>query len=275
MCAILPKFERFILVGDEKQLPAVVVQSENQCKVELPELLDAGFSQLNLSLFERILANCQRNHWDYAFEMLSYQYRTHETVAEFINRYFYHKLVAGSERQKSKNAVFENINPDFLAKNRLIFIESEKEKYVKVNKSEARAVVFLLERIREALGENFGTQSVGVITPYRAQIAEITALLDDDLRSKVTIDTVERYQGSERDIIIISMAVNAEKMMENVQCLNADKTTDKKLNVALSRAREQVILLGNSAVLRKGIFYDKLLDFIECHLTIKDLGIKP
>ncbi|NJL13022.1 MAG: hypothetical protein HC913_08520 [Microscillaceae bacterium] len=83
------------------------------------------------------------------------------------------------------------------------------------------------------------------------------------MRQMVSIDTVERYQGSERDIIIISMAVNHPAQMKLLQAFNADESVDKKLNVALSRAREQLILLGNPTCLSFGKFYREWLRYIK------------
>jgi DNA replication ATP-dependent helicase Dna2 len=273
LCGILPFFQRFILIGDEKQLPAVVQQNDWEAEVRDEILLNAGFRGLQISLFERLLRNAQSKSWHFAYEMLSYQYRTHEQIASFINAKFYDdRLLPGCDWQKDNEPVFpEGSAPDFLRRNRLIFIESQKEKKEKVNKGEAIAVKTLLMLLRNALGEEFSENSVGVITPFRAQIAEINLLLDDELRQKVTVDTVERFQGSERDFIIISTAVNSRNAAEMLQCLNFEKTVDKKLNVALSRARKSLMLVGNPVFLMCAKFYAELIAEIPCKMKIEDL----
>jgi len=267
LVGILPNFKRFILIGDEKQLPAVVTQPLHFCKVENDELNAIGIYNLSHSLFERLLLNAQNKGWHHAYTMLDTQYRTHEDIAQFISKEFYKTLQIGSARQKEP---FSRFNPNSndvleaqLAKGRLQFWESPQEPHFKFHQAEASAIVKILQTIRRVYGADFTTDTVGVITPYRAQMAEIFKQLDDELRYFVTVDTVERYQGSERDIILISMAVNHRAQMRNLQALNHNQTVDKKLNVALSRAREQLIILGSPKVLDEGVFYKKLLSSVE------------
>ncbi len=271
ICGILPKFERYILIGDEKQLPAVVSQPSFRCQAQSELLQKNGIHDLSISVFERLLENAQSNDWWECYAMLSTQFRTHRDIAGFISKKFYKILDIGSDRQTEKWNFFDNNFPtkntevkDFLNSKRVLFINSPKEETHKINKFEAKKIIELLEIIREnakAKG-NFSAETVGVITPYRAQIAEIYSLFDDELRKMVTVDTVERYQGSERDIIIISLAVNHPLQMRNLQSLNTQKTVDKKLNVALSRAKEQLILLGNEEILLKnGGFYRDFLEY--------------
>lgn len=308
ICGILPRFKRYILIGDEKQLPAVVSQPSFRCQAQNPLLKEVGIEDLSVSVFERLLNNAQQQHWDDCYAMLSTQFRTHKEIAGFISKKFYKTLDIGSEKQTEgwgffrndffiKKVVFsENIflnkkefsdtnqeNEKLMLKNqlsknenlknlknllvskRLIFLPSPQETTHKINKYEAQKVIELLDLIRQNAKEkgSFSPNTVGVITPYRAQIAEIYGLFDDELRQNVTVDTVERYQGSERDIIIISLAVNHALQMRNLQALNTQKTVDKKLNVALSRAKEQLILIGNVDILKKDSgFYGEFLQYV-------------
>ncbi len=267
LCGILPKFKRFILVGDEKQLPAVVTQATDLQTVNNSSLKEIGISDLSISMFERLLINAQKNNWNGAFAMLSRQFRTHEDVLAFFGREFYdNKLFIGSERQKEKldfyDANARNNMEKLLASNRCLFLPTTTEKNAKYNKQEAQLVSLIISVITNSLKKQgkLTSQSIGVITPYRAQIAEINALLSPEMREIITVDTVERYQGSERDIIIMSMAVNYGSQLTNLQSFNATQTVDKKFNVALSRAKEQIIILGNEELLQKGKFYKKWLD---------------
>ncbi len=268
LCGILPRFRRFILIGDEKQLPAVVTQPANFCETEAEDLAQIGLSNLSSSVFERLLLNAQQKQWHHCYAMLSTQFRTHEDIAGFINQEFYKKLKIGSEKQREALNLYDpqSTNPieQALSQSRLLFVPSVVEKNIKFHQGEAQKVRQLLDIIRNAFAqrEGFTAESVGVITPYRAQIAEIYKLLDDELKQKVTVDTVERYQGSEREVIIISMAVNHPALMKNLQSLNLDQSVDKKLNVALSRAKEQIILLGNENILSLGKYYKTLLSYI-------------
>lgn len=110
---------------------------------------------------------------------------------------------------------------------------------------------------------------MGVIVPYRNQIAvirkeieqlEIPALLD------ISIDTVERYQGSQRDIIIYSFTVQNPYQLDflTANCIIEDgHVIDRKLNVALTRARKRLILTGNETILRQNYLFSNLIDYIK------------
>ena len=278
LCGILPKFKRFILIGDEKQLPAVVTQPSKLCQAKSPLLHEIGIEDLSQSVFERLVENAEKRNWNNCVAMLSTQYRTHQDIAEFISTEFYKTLKAGSERQFEKMNYY---NPDsedelekFLGQKRVLFIPTKSEKGTKFHSEEADKVVELLRSIQRVFGDDFDEETVGVITPYRAQIAQIYQRLDENLRKQVTVDTVERYQGSERKIIILSMATNHAAQMRFLQSLNHKQTVDKKLNVALSRAKEQLILLGNPEVLMAGKFYGKFLEWVENTKQINSVSIK-
>ncbi len=269
LCAILPRFRRFILIGDEKQLPAVVTQSSRQCQVDDPTLQAIQLSDLRTSVFDRLLRNAQQKQWPQVWDMLKVQFRTHEQIAGFISREFYQDLQIGSEGQKEALSFYDAPSSDpwerRLSVSRMLFIASSPTSPLKYHPEEAETVVQILSAIRGIFShkDNFDPLSVGVITPYRAQIAEIQKRMDAPMRTMVTVDTVERYQGSERRIIILSMALNHPALMENLQALDPEERLDKKLNVALSRAKEQFILLGNPQILSTGKFYKRLLAYIQ------------
>lgn len=265
LSGILPSFQRFILIGDEKQLPAVVTQSAQQRMTDKEILKAIHLQDLGQSLFERLLLNAQEKNWQDCYAMLSYQFRTHQDIAQFINQYFYKTLKIGSPRQEEGFHLFDAHSEDELEQQlslgRLLFSPTKSRLGFKSNVEEAQKVLKLLNTIRrvfQAKG-SFDENTVGVITPYRAQIAEIDNLLDEELRKMISIDTVERFQGSEREIIIVSMVASSAVQMENLQSFDTLQTVDRKLNVTLSRAREQLIFLGNPAILQEGIFYRELL----------------
>jgi DNA replication ATP-dependent helicase Dna2 len=267
LCGIAPQFQRFVMIGDEKQLPAVVTQTPIHCQTDNQFLKEIGLEDLSTSVFERLIKNAKKNNWENCYAMLSTQFRTHEDIAQFISKEFYKTLRVGSEKQKEKWTFFDknssNLLEKKLATSRILFFETEKENAAKLNRKEAEKVVEIVQIIKKNAEKKgiFTTETVGVITPYRTQIAEIYSLLDKQTREMVTVDTVERYQGSEREFIILSMAVNYPAQMKNLQGNNVE--VDKKLNVALSRAKEQLIILGNEKILREGFWYAKLLDFIK------------
>lgn len=266
LCGIVTAFKRFILIGDERQLPAVLTQQKELAVAQSESLKAAGFEDLSLSVFERLLRRAKRNNWARAYAMLEVQYRTHQDVAGFISKEFYRTLRPGSERQHAVWETFAKLASTSpraaqLHRSRVVYIPSPSASSIKYHLGEVEIVIEILQLIQKAYGESFNDNTVGVITPYRAQIAEIRKRLPADLAERVTVDTVERYQGSERDIILYSLAVTSPGMMEHLQAFDPEETVDKKLNVALSRAREQIVLIGQKNMLQHGKFYKKFLAY--------------
>lgn len=130
----------------------------------------------------------------------------------------------------------------------------------------------LLKTIHTLSGTSFDpSKTVGVIVPYRNQIAMIRQeinRLDIPSLIPISIDTVERYQGSQRDIIIYSFTVQNRYQLDFLtsNCFVEDgKVIDRKLNVALTRARKQLIITGNEAILRQHTLFKDLIDDMPRH----------
>ena len=135
-----------------------------------------------------------------------------------------------------------------------------------MNQTEARWVASLLQHLKVRYGTGFSKGTVGVVTPWRAQISLIRELIaGDDALQDINIDTVERFQGSENDIIIVSLAVYHAAQVQTLQCLGQFSweeehiEVDRKLLVTLSRARKQVIILGHEPVLKDSMHYRRML----------------
>lgn len=224
---ILAAVNRFILIGDEKQLPAVVVQNERGAVVKNENFSEIHLTDLRISLFERLLRCCTANGWTDGFGMLTRQARMHNDIQRFPSKLFYdRRLETMNEWQHSEynskdsrtdlphySAEEEgySLPADIIEKirtKRMMYIPSKREHRPKVHRGEAEIAATIVSHIAKWYGDAFTSTTLGVITPFRAQIAEIYSLLPIELRPLVTIDTVERYQGSERDIIILSCAVS-------------------------------------------------------------------
>ena len=107
-------------------------------------------------------------------------------------------------------------------------------------------------------------KSIGIITPYRAQIAQIRQqlMIENIDVDNLTIDTVERYQGGARDIILISLCTNNLSQLDSLVSLS-EEGVDRKLNVALTRARKHLVILGNRQLLMSNTIYGDLIKSIE------------
>jgi len=278
LVGLLSDFERFILIGDHKQLPAVVVQDAHLSAVSDEALRALGLENLNNSLFERLYKRCRENKWTWAYDRLSHQGRMHADIMEFPNRLFYEgalrtlpESVPGAQRQnvplQCGRFVPENSLESFIAGHRLVFIPTradDRSATLKTNVHEARmaaTVLSIIKKIYAANDKEIAGQTVGIITPYRAQIAQILKETreTDFPEDCLTVDTVERYQGGARDVIILSLCTNELRQMHTLVSLS-DEGVDRKLNVALTRAREQIIILGNDKILKTNEIYRKLIE---------------
>ncbi len=263
----LKYFKKWIFIGDENQLPAVVVQSENDSKCDDTILNDLSLKNFRESLFYRLKKNAIKKSWDDCFGTLKFQYRMHADIAEFPKREFYkNKLEESEDSQREKIPNYESFNNNplniLLTKSRVVFVPSKVDLRSKINDEEAKLVAETVKHIATVFGNDFNpNETVGVITPFRAQIANIRNHLDNKLQN-ITIDTVERFQGSERKIIIVSFAVKSTTQLGAIQSLN-DEGVDRKLNVAITRAKDHLILIGSEDVLIKDKTFKKLIKFIK------------
>ena len=274
--------ERFILIGDHKQLPAVVQQQDTlEAEETNNSLKDIHLLSCANSLFERlILTERAAGRTDF-IGTLHKQGRMHPDIADFANRKFYAReqlecvpLAHQLEQTLTYNETSEDETDDVLKAHRMIFIPSKPCRQLniseKVNTEEARIITDLLRRLYRQLGNNFDPQkSVGVIVPYRNQIAmirkEIEKLGIPELE-EISIDTVERYQGSQRDIILYSFTIQSRYQLDFLTAntfYEDGQPIDRKLNVAITRARKQLILTGNEQTLRHNQLFAELIDYIK------------
>ena len=274
--------DRFILVGDHKQLPAVV-QQQGEADVEetLSVLENIHLSSCANSLFERlILTERAAGRTDF-IGTLHKQGRMHPDIADFANRKFYAKeqlecvpLAHQLETELAYNKESEDALDNALKAHRMIFIPSMPCKQLniseKVNTDEAQIIADLLRRLYRQMSKDFDPQkSVGVIVPYRNQIAMIRKeieRLEIPALEGISIDTVERYQGSQRDVILYSFTIQSRYQLDFLTAntfYEEGQPIDRKLNVAITRARKQLILTGNESTLRQNQLFAELIDYIK------------
>ncbi|MBR5612439.1 MAG: DNA helicase, partial [Bacteroidaceae bacterium] len=249
---------KFVLIGDHKQLPAVVLQSKEESEVFDERLRQIGLLNLKDSLFERLYRYHLSEGDSLALDMLCRQGRMHPAVASFPNQAFY----AGRLEPVGLPHQLEEISTP------VIFIPSQRDVdglSGKTNRYEARMVADWAERVWMESQDTFdANRTLGVVTPYRSQIA----LIRKELQAKgipalldISVDTVERYQGSERDVIIYSFCVNHRYQLKFLPNLTEENGVqiDRKLNVALTRARKRLIVMGVAEILKENPIYNRFL----------------
>ena len=292
---LLAKLGKFVMIGDNKQLPAVVQQSPLDSVVEEPILKEIGLTDCRHSLFERLLS--------YVAEIpdclgtLHCYGRMHPIAAEWPNTMFYRdedlrpvplqhqkeqypygdpkKLLEALSKRVSQLIAKDSIS--LLLRERMLFVDIIPDDDLsdsKSNKAEATVCGKLTNAIAALFGKDFDAlKSIGIIVPYRNQISlirsEIVRYGGEAFADSITIDTVERFQGSQRDVILFSCTVSQHYQMEFLTSNTftaVQRTThegydvDRKLNVALTRARKQMIVIGNAALLASVPLYKSLID---------------
>ena len=313
----VPAIRKFVLIGDHKQLPAVVQQKEEVSKVYEPLLNDILLSDCRLSLFERLLKKYAHN--DDVVYMLRKQGRMHQDIALFPNIAFYngqlevvplpHQLAPLPQRHNPSSKPTDrhdsgNLSSllrqpssllpptsltSLLQTQRIAFIatqQPEDSPSDKVNLVEAEMIAATVAKIYE-IEQPYGfdpDKTVGVIVPYRNQIAAVrkaiaqqqnksslftlhSSLENHSPLDSITIDTVERFQGSQRKYILYGFTVQQYYQLNFLTNNQFFDTTDgsivdRKLNVAMTRAEEHLIMFGNAELLANNLTFAKLIDFL-------------
>ena len=272
--------DKFVLVGDYKQLPAIAQQSAEEAAVTDLLLRNIGLEDCRNSLFERLYKSSP----DTCRSILHKQGRMHPAIAEFPNQTFYYweQLESVPLPHQLEETPYEaGLTPQdaidqLLLERRMGFIPAEAPDHLtcsdKTNPNEARIVATLLGHIYRLTESRFDpNRTIGVIVPYRNQIAMIRkeiARLQLPALQDISIDTVERYQGSQRDIIIYSFTIQNFSQLNFLTANTFQEGNfliDRKLNVALTRARKQLLLTGNPHILGANITFYKLMEYIRLH----------
>ena len=272
-----PAIGRFVLIGDHKQLPAVVQQSEEESRVADPLLLDIAVSDCRQSLFERLIRWEERCGRTQFVGTLRRQGRMHPDIAAFPNRMFYARQrlePVPCQHQLDTELHYDlpsaDALDDLLKQRRVLFLPTAEEA-AEPMEAEAALVADLLRRVHRFYGAGFDPdKTVGAIVPYRSQIALIRQQLERlgiaELQ-RVSIDTVERYQGSQRDVIVYSFAVSHAYQLDFLTAnstVEDGRTIDRKLNVAMTRARKQLVMTGRASLLRENKIFRELIDEYGC-----------
>lgn len=242
------KAGRVILAGDHCQLPPTV------------KSIMALKGGLGKTLMERIVENKPET-----VTLLKMQYRMNEQIMKFSSEWFYHGMVE-SAPTVSHRGILDYDTP-------MMWIDTAecdgKEEFVgenfgRINRAEAQLTLQTLQQYLEKIGKQRILEEsidVGIISPYRAQVQ----LLRKELRKReffrpyrhlLTVNTVDGFQGQERDIILISLVRSNDG--GDIGFLR----DLRRMNVAITRARMKLIILGSSETMTSHPFYKKLYEYV-------------
>ncbi|MEP3390658.1 MAG: AAA domain-containing protein [Reichenbachiella sp.] len=241
------KSNRVIFAGDHCQLPPTIKSFE------------AAKAGLEVTLFEKAI---QRNQAD---TMLQEQYRMHEDIMNFSSRLFYKDQLMANEMVKNWKVFSEDQTVEFIDTAGCgYFEEVDPETRSSFNKEEADLLFKHLTNYLmslDAMGKADELTSVGIISPYKAQVVnmqeQLAAMeLEESMVNKLAVNTIDSFQGQERDVIYISLV----RSNENGEIGFLSDT--RRMNVALTRARKKLVVIGDSATIGQHPFYEKFLDYI-------------
>ena len=233
------KADKVIMAGDPFQLPPTVKSQE------------AAKLGLTTTLLEKAITRLPE------VSLLKVQYRMHERIMEYSNRIFYQNALTSHADNQYRGLAEEEIVVEFVDTAGCGYEEEAGDDGQSLqNKEEAR----LMDRHFKALLSRYTSAcSVGILSPYRAQVR----LLQEGTQSgygaqvDVTVNTIDSFQGQERDIIYISLVRSNDR--SEIGFLK----DYRRMNVAMTRARKKLVMIGDSATLGKDTFYEGLLEMIE------------
>lgn len=243
------KADRVVLAGDHCQLPPTI------------KCFEAAKGGLSETLMQHIA-----ERWPETVSLLTMQYRMHEDIMQFSSKIFYNGALTASPEIGKRTILSLDYPMVWYNTEALNFREESSEQTLsRINKSEADMLITILEDYIKRTGEERVLEEridFGVISPYKSQVYYLRSLIRHKpffrrFRKLISVNTVDGFQGQERDVILISMVRGNEE--GKIGFLN----DLRRMNVAITRARMKLIILGDAATLQHHPFYTKLYKHIE------------
>ena len=244
----ITKANRVVFAGDHYQLPPTI------------KCIEAARGGLDRTLIQKISRRKPET-----VSMLEIQYRMHEDIMHFPSKWFYRGRLQAAPEVSHRNILEFDTPVEWFDTARLELSEDRvNETFGRINKPEAELLVQQLQEYIEKIGiERVLDERIdfGLISPYRVQVQYIRQLIKHNrffhpLKSLITIHTVDGFQGQERDVILISLVRANED--GNIGFLN----DLRRMNVAITRARVKLIILGDAPTLTRHAFYKALYEYI-------------
>ena len=244
----LRKAKKFILFGDHKQLPPIVDDEI------LAQMKGYNKQDLETTLFEELYDKIEYNDFSH---FLKFNYRSHESIAKIYSNTFYDGTIETKDFLKREHGLNFEKKVYFYSTSKLDNRFDKQSGTGKRNDCNREKILILLQEIEKQAKEKNLKKSVGIITPYLAQ--------RDNIRSKfrqmqnefkmlnIEINSVDAFQGSDRDIIIYDIVRSQNDKKVNIEFV-AD---EKRLNVALSRTKELLFIVGDAEFIYDAPLKDK------------------
>ena len=239
------KAHRVILAGDHRQLPPTI---------KSPEAMRGG---LDKTLMQYIVENKPK-----AVSLLTVQYRMCDTIMQFPNHEFYEGKLQSAPEVKYRGILDWDTAVEWVDSG----AEAESSAGLsRVNVAEAELTLATLQRYFEKIGKERLLEEnvdVGIISPYKGQVALLRRMLRRDkywkpFRRLITVNTVDGFQGQERDVIVISLVRSNDD--GNIGFLH----DLRRMNVAITRARMKLLIIGDRSTLCRFPFYRRLAEYID------------
>jgi predicted DNA helicase len=246
---VVLRADRLVLAGDHCQLPPTVLSTEAASE---------GFA---VSMMERLVHDLGKK----VTRQLTVQYRMHRDIMGFSSAEFYNNsLIADPSVTEHLLTDSAEITPSELTSSPLLFIDSaganweeqlEPDGESKLNPDEGRLLLKMLEELIES---GLNPRDIAVIAPYAAQVRW---LRDHYRGAKVEIDTVDGFQGREKEAVLISL------VRSNAEGEIGFLGDQRRMNVAMTRAKRKLIMIGDSSTLANHAFFARMLEYFEQHTS--------
>lgn len=241
------KAERVVFAGDHCQLPPTI------------KSIEAAKSGLNVTLFEKAI---RRNKADI---MLAEQYRMNHFIMTFPSRIFYSDQLVANHSVSDAKIFPEDLAVEFIDTAGTGFFEqTDEETFSTYNQEEANLLLrHFTDYINQLEAMNIlkEVMNIGIISPYKAQVSILQEAFKNGIRQEqvsciLSINTVDSFQGQERDVIYISLVRSNEKgeigFLSDI----------RRMNVAMTRARRKLVIIGDSSTICSHSFYNKFIDYV-------------
>ena len=240
------KADRVVLAGDHCQLPPTI------------KCIEAARGGLEYTLMEKVVRQKPSS-----VSLLKVQYRMNEAIMQFPSDWFYQGELEAAPEVRYRGILDFDSPMSWIDTSEMEFHEEfVGESFGRINKQEANLLLEELEAYINRIGKERILEEridFGLISPYKAQVQYLRSKIKGSsfLRSLITVNTVDGFQGQERDVVFISLVrANEEGQIGFLNDL-------RRMNVAITRARMKLVILGEAATLTKHPFYKRLMAFIK------------